>query len=247
MAASPFLKRLWEREPFKSRWAIIGRAYTAVRDVSSKQALPLSVFLQTAAPLMGIIPLTDYLPMMGWELSYTSKGTVELSLASEPILRNFPPSASGTAMTEHDLIRFCHSGKATFSSEMVSEALSLLSARSPQQALLAVADCTSQTTPTISFHEQHRQERRQKVKRKRRLKTCNDILTHQDAVGGLETTFQLPWSGSMADLRLPAVEQSTAALCLDDYLGLPTIEQPHGFELDSFFAETWCLANNNLQ
>lgn len=253
MAASPYLKKLWEREPFKPRWAIVGRAYTAVRDVSSKQALPLSVFLKTAAPLMGIIPVADYFAMMGWEISYTSKDTIELRQIEDPNPKSFPASIRTTAMTEHDLIRFCHSWKANVSSDMVTEALSLLSARRPQQALLAVADYQLPAACSKPSPELHRQQGRQRAKQKRMGRKLADEDKTQAGTSPCseDSSFQMPWCGSMAELRLPAEETLSSAAVdthyLDDLFGYTNITDPPGdFNFDPFLTETWSSANGPL-
>ena len=85
---SGFLTRLWQRDPFKSKWTILARAYSIIRDARGKKAAPLDHFLVISAPYVGIIPPSNYLALLGWVISSQADG-------QRVLIQNFPPNLSG--------------------------------------------------------------------------------------------------------------------------------------------------------
>nr|AAO49357.1 MAT-1 protein [Zymoseptoria passerinii] len=64
----------WANDPFKSKWALLSKAYSVARGTRAKIDAPLGGFFSLCAPLVGIISPQDYLDMMGWQLSPPKPG-----------------------------------------------------------------------------------------------------------------------------------------------------------------------------
>ncbi|KAL8693284.1 MAG: hypothetical protein Q9218_001844 [Villophora microphyllina] len=76
---STYIVFLWESDPFKAKWAIVAKAYSAIRDVVGKEHAPLDSFLMLVTKFVGIIEPHDYLIVMGWEILVNGTGTVSLT------------------------------------------------------------------------------------------------------------------------------------------------------------------------
>nr|AKM95173.1 mating-type protein MAT1-1-1 [Cordyceps militaris] len=74
-AASGFLTTLWNKDPFRNRWAMIAKVYSFIRDEMGKKRAPLSSFLMAACPAMDILPPDEYLQVLGWAVEDTEQGT----------------------------------------------------------------------------------------------------------------------------------------------------------------------------
>lgn len=73
---SPFLRRLYNADPFHAEWEFVARIYSHLRnDVLKlgKQA-PLRVFLATACPVMNMIAADAYFETCGWSLVHVESG-----------------------------------------------------------------------------------------------------------------------------------------------------------------------------
>nr|ASU89332.1 mating-type protein MAT1-1-1 [Thielaviopsis euricoi]DAB41624.1 TPA_exp: mating-type protein MAT1-1-1 [Thielaviopsis paradoxa] len=68
---STFITQLWKSDPFQSRWMLIGRLYSFVRDTIGKSNTKLSEFLQVAAPVMCTPSPEEYLTKLCWVMSST--------------------------------------------------------------------------------------------------------------------------------------------------------------------------------
>ncbi|KAG5946829.1 hypothetical protein E4U53_006511 [Claviceps sorghi] len=66
--ASGFLTTLWNRDPFRNKWALIAKVYSFVRDEIGKDKVSLTYFLRFACPVMGIIEPQAYLSVLGWSV-----------------------------------------------------------------------------------------------------------------------------------------------------------------------------------
>nr|QDH06609.1 mating-type A-1 protein [Epichloe glyceriae] len=66
--ASGFLTTLWNRDPFRNKWALIAKVYSFVRDEVGKDKVSLAYFLGFACPVMGIVEPQAYLSILGWSV-----------------------------------------------------------------------------------------------------------------------------------------------------------------------------------
>ncbi|KAJ2978388.1 hypothetical protein NQ176_g3842 [Zarea fungicola] len=74
-AASGFLTTLWNKDPYRHRWALIAKVYSFVRDELGKTKAPLSSFLVTACSAMDMLHPDEYLRALGWAVEDTEHGT----------------------------------------------------------------------------------------------------------------------------------------------------------------------------
>lgn len=65
---SGFLTHLWRADPTKSKWTILAKAYSEIRDKMGKKRAPLPRFLAINAPFIGVVDPDDYLRIHGWDL-----------------------------------------------------------------------------------------------------------------------------------------------------------------------------------
>ena len=77
--------KIWQHDPFKAKWAIIGKAYSVLRDKLGKENAPLDQFLEIICPHMTIIEPTQYFVTMGWEITVAENGESFLHRNEKPI------------------------------------------------------------------------------------------------------------------------------------------------------------------
>lgn len=65
---SKILTVLWQADPFEAKWSILAKSYSILRGNRDKKEVSLDLFLELAAPWVGVIPADIYLNIMGWEL-----------------------------------------------------------------------------------------------------------------------------------------------------------------------------------
>lgn len=68
------MTNFWQSEPAKDKWAILAKAYTLIRDKKGKANAPLDVYLDLAAPRVGILKPDEYMIKLGWEIVVGSNG-----------------------------------------------------------------------------------------------------------------------------------------------------------------------------
>jgi hypothetical protein len=76
--ASGFLTTLWNKDPFRSKWALVAKVYSFVRDEIGKDKVSLAYFLSLACPTMRIIDTSSYLAALGWILREDEGGSHKL-------------------------------------------------------------------------------------------------------------------------------------------------------------------------
>nr|AKE48503.1 MAT1-1-1 [Ustilaginoidea virens]AKE48507.1 MAT1-1-1 [Ustilaginoidea virens] len=69
--ASGFLTTLWNKDPFRNKWALIAKVYSFVRDEIGKDKVSLAYFLGFSCPVMGIVEPHVYLAVLGWSVQGT--------------------------------------------------------------------------------------------------------------------------------------------------------------------------------
>jgi hypothetical protein len=105
--ASSYLTTLWEEDPFKAKWCILARAYSAIRDQVGKSNAPLDRFLALVSPEFGIIAVKDYLQTMLWECEIDVDGVMKLKRTSAPDIASFDHRIQHTSMTDKDVVHLC--------------------------------------------------------------------------------------------------------------------------------------------
>ncbi|KAL6795055.1 MAT1-1-1 [Trichoderma sp. SZMC 28012] len=66
--ASGFLTTLWNKDPFRNKWALIAKVYSFARDQLGRDKVSLSYFLNVSCPIMKIIEPSIYLSAFGWSV-----------------------------------------------------------------------------------------------------------------------------------------------------------------------------------
>ena len=102
---SGFLTHLWRNDPFKSKWTVLAKAYSVIRDVRGKKSAPLDLFLALNAPFLGIIPPSEYFQLLGWEMSVSVTGERTLCRIFTPDLSGYDSDLVASENTVHDVIQ----------------------------------------------------------------------------------------------------------------------------------------------
>ncbi|KAK5998934.1 Mating-type protein MAT-1 [Cladobotryum mycophilum] len=90
--ASGFLTALWNKDPFRNKWALVAKVYSFVRDEIGRDKVSLSYFLGLSCPLMKITEPAVYLETFGWCVEDDETGTSKLF-----------QTETGTTITETNL------------------------------------------------------------------------------------------------------------------------------------------------
>ena len=94
-------------DPFKAKWTILAKAYSVIRDTQGKSNAPLDAFLGLAGPLIGIVPLQDYLSVTGWQMTLDVKGEVKLIRDPKVDLKGLPRGLLTTNLSVQDIVKAC--------------------------------------------------------------------------------------------------------------------------------------------
>ncbi|KAK6371725.1 hypothetical protein LTS17_008548 [Exophiala oligosperma] len=73
---SGLLRMTWSADTKRAMWALLGSAYSDLRD-HHDESLPLDKFLSLTVPLLPIVSADKYLGKMGWEISTAANNTEE--------------------------------------------------------------------------------------------------------------------------------------------------------------------------
>nr|WRK65007.1 putative mating-type 1-1-1 R protein [Davidsoniella virescens] len=73
---SALMATLWKTDPFQSRWMLIARVYSFIRNTIGKPKVKLCDFLDVAAPSMHVPQPDDYLIKLCWVYSANEAGQV---------------------------------------------------------------------------------------------------------------------------------------------------------------------------
>ncbi|KPM39116.1 hypothetical protein AK830_g7441 [Neonectria ditissima] len=76
--ASGLLTTLWAQDPFRSKWTLIAKVYSFVRDEVGRTNISLSRFLDVCCPVMKIIHPVFYLGAFGWTVQFDEDGPCDL-------------------------------------------------------------------------------------------------------------------------------------------------------------------------
>ncbi|KAL6797549.1 MAT1-1-1 [Trichoderma sp. SZMC 28013] len=98
--ASGFLTTLWNKDPFRNKWALIAKVYSFARDQLGRDKVSLSYFLNVSCPIMKIIEPSIYLSAFGWSVEEEA-GTPKLLQNGNSIQ---PIDSDDYPNTEYDLL-----------------------------------------------------------------------------------------------------------------------------------------------
>ena len=95
---------MWQADPFKAKWTILAKAYSAIRDIQGKVNSPLDQFLAMSTPLVGIIEPHQYLEALGWNFIAETDGHIVIQ-REDP---KFDADALSTSVSVNGVIRNCY-------------------------------------------------------------------------------------------------------------------------------------------
>lgn len=101
---SGFVTYMWHADPFKAKWTILAKAYSAIRDAQGKANAPLDQFLTLNTPLVGIIEPPRYLEALGWNFIVEGDGHIVVQ-REEP---RFDADSLTTDISVNGVIQNCH-------------------------------------------------------------------------------------------------------------------------------------------
>ncbi|KAI1612724.1 mating-type protein MAT alpha 1-domain-containing protein [Exophiala viscosa] len=105
---SGLMRQMWGQESKHSIWALLGSAYSDLRD-HHQETLPVDKFLSIAIPLLPIIPADKYLSKMGWTLSSEAAGEPVLfrnpAFNADILAAEYPPQ---TNLSLEDIVGQCY-------------------------------------------------------------------------------------------------------------------------------------------
>ncbi|UKZ74126.1 hypothetical protein TrVFT333_001785 [Trichoderma virens FT-333] len=99
--ASGFLTTLWNKDPYRNKWALIAKVYSFVRDQLGRDKVSLSYFLNVSCPVMKITEPSIYLSAFGWSVE-DEAGTPKLFQANGTSIQ--PIDSDDYPNTENDLL-----------------------------------------------------------------------------------------------------------------------------------------------
>lgn len=100
--ASGFLTTLWNKDPYRNKWALIAKVYSFVRDQLGRDKVSLSYFLNVSCPIMKIIEPSIYLSSFGWSVG-DDDGSPRLFQADDASIAQLMDS-DDHPNTENDLL-----------------------------------------------------------------------------------------------------------------------------------------------
>ncbi|KAF4630285.1 hypothetical protein G7Y89_g7857 [Cudoniella acicularis] len=232
--ASPLVKRLWQHDPSKAKWAVVARAYSSIRDLVGKPNAPLRAFLEMVIPEIGIISVDMYLDEMGWLVAEID-GSVGLQRKSSSGPLSFDTKP---LMSHKDVIHFCGAGgyispqNAALAIRGIGRTMSTSQAAMHAHGVLASVPQPATTVPlhpasaashAISFND------------------LGSIRSAESADVGQqqpEEPLSYPWSGSLSDMDNLVCE-------LDNYLE-PLITSANGDNSDMSWYKTMDIEPINI-
>ncbi len=102
---SGLLTFLWQTDPFKGKWSILAKAYSAIRDQHGKGNAPLDKFLLINTTFIGIADSQHYLDLLGWAITVDVDGQVMLRREIEVDVNTLDPRLLTTNKSVDDVIR----------------------------------------------------------------------------------------------------------------------------------------------
>ncbi|KAJ2903364.1 hypothetical protein MKZ38_010029 [Zalerion maritima] len=104
---SSLIKTLWQGDLFHAEWQIMAQLWSFIRD-SNIQGLnvPLSSFLATSVPSMGVVPNDAYIQTLGWQLTQDGERNFRLVRLSNPSKSDIQATYQPTAASQAELMQW---------------------------------------------------------------------------------------------------------------------------------------------
>jgi hypothetical protein len=105
---SNLVGQLWEKDPNKSIWSLLAKAWSTMRDQIGKDNVPLDRFFQIMCPYLDIPSPDTYLELQGWNLEINDEGS--LTLLRDPGSELLVSSSAGfidMTLSVEDIISVC--------------------------------------------------------------------------------------------------------------------------------------------
>nr|AHY81331.1 MAT1-1-1 mating-type protein [Stagonosporopsis inoxydabilis] len=99
---------MWEKDPNKSIWSLLAKAWSAIRDTLGTGQAPLDQFFRLMCPHLNLPSPATYLAICGWELKVNAEGNPVLSKDNPPLLSSTSAGIAGMALSVQDIIGYCH-------------------------------------------------------------------------------------------------------------------------------------------
>ena len=104
---SGILRFLWDEENNRNKWALIGKAYSFIRDcVGSENALYLD-FMEIVQPALGIIHKDEVFDVRGWEFEHTDDG-LEMFCTGNRDQAVIDAHDMVTSISVRDIVELCY-------------------------------------------------------------------------------------------------------------------------------------------
>ncbi|OCK83160.1 mating-type protein MAT alpha 1, partial [Lepidopterella palustris CBS 459.81] len=104
---SSIMGKLWAEDLWKPKWTLAAKAWSTIRDEVGKASAPLDAFLNIACPLLGIIPPSQYLSRLGWEVSADGDGNPTVIRKFIPSQYSFAAFPLTTTLSADDVVNHC--------------------------------------------------------------------------------------------------------------------------------------------
>jgi hypothetical protein len=105
---SNLVGQLWEKDPNKSIWSLLAKAWSTMRDQIGKDNVPLDHFFHIICPYLNIPSPDTYLELQGWNLEINAEGSPTLS--RDPDSESIASPSAGfidTTLSVEDIISVC--------------------------------------------------------------------------------------------------------------------------------------------
>jgi len=103
---SGLIRFLWAQDCLKSKWAMLAKAYSSVRD-NHMGEVNLESFLRETTPLIVVIPAEDYLATMGWLLAKDVSGQWNLIRTQQGAI-TLADNFLTTNLSVEDIVEHCY-------------------------------------------------------------------------------------------------------------------------------------------
>ncbi|KAJ4286945.1 hypothetical protein N0V90_012825 [Kalmusia sp. IMI 367209] len=100
---------LWNIDPNKSKWSLMTKAWSTIRDQIGKNKAPLDVFFDHVCPYLNILPPDIYFEQLGWSLGSDRNGYPTVNRDENHPIAAVNSGVSDEALSIEDLIRYCQS------------------------------------------------------------------------------------------------------------------------------------------
>lgn len=105
--ASSILTILWNKDPFKVKWAIVSAAYSKIRDAVTKKCAPLNVYLGLVCPHVGIPTVEEYLEKLNWTSYTDERGLITFKQKIVPAISASSNELLSSVVTSGEVIQLC--------------------------------------------------------------------------------------------------------------------------------------------